>query len=258
MFISTISRRFIVSKFSTTVIIIPSYNETLALPKLLKELIGGLSSDDAIIVVDDSSTVVSTEIASSCRDIMRNSECSFRFIANGKKTGRGAAIRLGMQLAITDFPSFVSVIECDADGSHQSRDILRLRNFQTSVDLVVGSRYLPESRITGWPVSRRIFSYVLNILIPKFLDVPLRDITNGLRKYSKRAVNQILLTPQKHSGFIFLSEQAVILNRSGFSMLEIPIEFIDRSLGHSTVTLHEVKNSIIGVIKLIFKDSKRD
>ena len=93
-------------KYPTNVIIIPSYNETLALPKLLRELIHGLSAEDAIVIVDDSSTEVSAEIESRCRDVMKNSDCSFRFISNREKTGRGAAIRSGMQLSIIDFPNF--------------------------------------------------------------------------------------------------------------------------------------------------------
>jgi dolichol-phosphate mannosyltransferase len=236
----------------TSAIVIPSYRETVALPVLLRELKKGLTKKDVVIVVDDSPLDVSVQVHQSCLKSLKDSENEFRFIPSGEKNGRGAAIRRGMRTAMNEYPNIVSFIECDADGSHRAEDILKVKNSKVQSDLLIGSRYLPDSAIIDWPLSRRIFSFILNKLIPRLVHVPIKDITNGLRKYSRASIHEILERPQQNYGFIYLTEQAIIVRKSGLSIAEVPITFIDRTLGTSTVTGFEIFQSIKGVIQLVF------
>jgi len=236
----------------TSAIVIPSYKETLALPLLLSELKSGLTKKDVVIVVDDSPVDIALLVHQSCLRSLDGAECEFRFIPSGEKKGRGGAVRRGMQIAINEYPNCQSIIECDADGSHRVEDILKVKNSMVQNDLLIGSRYLPDSAIIGWPLSRRVFSLILNKLIPMLVRIPIKDITNGLRKYSMASIQAILEHPQQNYGFIYLSEQAIIVRNYGLSISEVPITFVDRSLGTSTVTTHEILQSIKGVVKLIF------
>ncbi|CAB4924191.1 unannotated protein [freshwater metagenome] len=236
----------------TLAIVIPSYKETLALPVLLSELKWGLTKKDVVIVVDDSPAEIALLVHQSCLQSLDGAECEFQFIPSGEKNGRGAAVRRGMQIVMNEYPNCQSIIECDADGSHRVEDILKVKNTKVQNDLLIGSRYLLDSAIIGWPLSRRVFSYILNKLIPKLVHIPIKDITNGLRKYSKASIHAILERPQQNYGFIYLSEQAIIVKNSGLSISEVPITFVDRSLGTSTVTRHEILQSIKGVLQLIF------
>lgn len=238
-------------------IIIPSYCETLALPTMLSELEGDLTELDALIIMDDSPLTVAAEIDYACRLAMTNSRASYFFINHQGKSGRGSAIRRGMEKAVELFPKLDFVIECDADGSHQPLDILRVKESKDFADLLVGSRYLPDSKIVGWPASRRIFSYLLNQIIPRILGINLSDITNGLRRYSTISVKIILEENQKNPGFIYLSEQALIVHKNGLQISELPIEFIDRIQGKSTVTWREVISSVKGVISLLSHERSR-
>lgn len=236
------------------VIIIPSYCETLALPTMLSELQAGLTELDVLIIMDDSPQTIAAEIDIACRLAIASSSARYLFINNQGKSGRGAAIRRGMEKAVELFPKLEFVIECDADGSHQPVDILRVKESKDFADLLVGSRYLPDSKIVGWPLSRRIFSLLLNRLIPRILDLNLSDITNGLRRYSTISVKKILNENQENSGFIYLSEQALIVHKSGLQISELPIEFIDRIQGKSTVTWREVTSSVKGIVSLISRE----
>ena len=240
----------------SNVIIIPSYNETLALPHLLQELKSGLTQHDAVIIMDDSPHEISREIERKCREAVINSEFDFKFENSSLKSGRGAAVRRGMIIALSNFPNLKTILECDADGSHRPVDILKIKNSISTADLLVGSRYLKSSKILGWPVNRRVFSWFLNKSIPKFTGVNLKDITNGLRRYSKRAIDVILSEIQLNNGFIYLSEQAILISKAGMSISEEPIIFVDRTLGASTVTWREILNSLYGVIKLILAKTK--
>lgn len=241
----------------STAIIIPSYNETLALPKLLLEIEVGLSSCDAIIVMDDSPTEVSTKIKQKCHEVVKDSKCVFIFDNSGHKSGRGAAVRRGMTLALDQFPNINTILECDADGSHRPQDILKIKDSLNRADLLVGSRYLKSSEIVGWPASRRLFSWFLNKTIPRLTKVQLRDITNGLRRYTKRAVVEILSENQVNKGFIYLSEQAILISKTGLLISEEPIIFVDRTLGKSTVTWREISNSLYGIFKLVLANRRK-
>lgn len=238
------------------VIIIPSYNETLALPELLAEISASLTPNDAVIVMDDSANDISKIIEEKCNKSIEGSSFNFHFDNSGSKSGRGAAIRRGMIRALKDFPDAKFIVECDADGSHRAIDILKIKSSKSNADLLIGSRYLPSSKIIGWPISRRIFSWLLNNSIPRITSVDVHDITNGLRRYSRAAVGQVLSNPQINTGFVYLSEQAVVLTKRGMKISEEPIVFIDRTLGTSTVTWREITSSLIGIVRLVITKRK--
>lgn len=235
----------------TTVLIIPSYKEAQALPELLHDLKSDLTENDAVIIMDDSPPQIFEEIRQKCLASTKDSKFLLMLNNSGGKSGRGAAVRRGMELVIPQFPALENVIECDGDGSHRAIDIIMIKNSKSKADLLVGSRYLDSSEIVGWPLSRRVFSWLINKSVPRAAKVKLHDITNGLRRYSKNAVIEILSYTQENKGFIYLSEQAILISRAGMVLSEEPITFIDRTLGDSTVNWREITNSLFGILKLL-------
>jgi dolichol-phosphate mannosyltransferase len=235
------------------IIAIPSYNEIDALPGLIFNISRKLSSEDLIIILDDSDYVVSKKLEDSVKINFKNSKGQLVFLNFGKKNGRGAAIRKGMELSRIYFPKFKYFIECDADESHQVADILKIKNYSVDCDMLIGSRYLKESAIENWPLLRRIFSKILNSLIPVLLNINVTDITNGLRRYNNQSVDLILNFKQLNFGFTYLSEQALIVRAKNLKILEIPITFVNRNRGNSTVGLREIYSSIQGVFLLLKK-----
>ena len=238
----------------TKAIVIPSYGEDEALPSLLTTLAGSFNDDDVVIVADDSLPEIRARLVSRCENAMINSSGTLIFSFAANKSGRGTAVRRGMKLARKEFPNLVSIMECDADGSHQPQEILRMRDSAIICDLLAGSRYLKESQIAGWPITRRITSKILNVSISLLFGLHIKDITNGMRRYSIRAVDLIINTEASNSGFIYLTEQALLISRSGFVVKELPISFIDRELGSSTMSWREIVSSLIGIIKLFSSD----
>ena len=233
------------------VIVIPAYNEADALPLLIAELSLHLTERDLIIVVDDSTLTTARETEARCRAIAGNASHNLIFDHSHQRSGRGCAVRRGLFLALNTWPNVRWFVECDADGSHRAADVIRVLNSDLSSDLLVGSRYLPNSRIIGWSASRRIQSRALNILIPRILKLHLHDVTNGLRRYSRRAVEQLLRYDPVSSTFIYLTEQALILHRSGFLINEVPIIFEERRAGESSVTWRELRTSFRGLCRII-------
>jgi dolichol-phosphate mannosyltransferase len=238
------------------VVAIPAYNETATLPTIVKELSLFLSEKDAILILDDSPLQIQAETQSAVTSAVNNSKCLVIFSNNNGKSGRGAAVRRGMELSIKKFPKLKYFVECDADGSHRVADIVKLINSEIHCDLLVGSRYLKDSSIIGWPMPRRVFSKILNSVIPFMLNVPIKDITNGLRRYTPQSLRQILLQEPINTGFTYLSEQAFVLHASQLKIGEIPIIFVERIAGHSTITWKEILISLKGILYLLLLKKK--
>lgn len=234
----------------TSVIVIPTFNESETLPLLIHDLSKHLNETEAILVIDDSTKDTYLSMVLRSQDLVDKNYYGMHFVSNDRKGGRGNAVLQGMKVAIKKFPNLSAVVECDADLSHSPKDILRVLRHDSRNEVIIGSRYLPESKILGWSLSRILFSKAINFMIPRMLNLEITDVTNGLRRYSINAVSTILKHPQYNTGFIYLTEQILHINNSCLSIKEIPIIFKNRTLGKSSVTLSEVFASIIGLVKL--------
>ena len=235
-------------KKTRSVLVIASFREFESLRVLLRDLEKFLSHEVSIVISDDTgvdSEGQILEIVANSLSKERNWIVSFE----NQKNGRGNAVHRGFILARKIFPTAEYFIECDADGSHQPSDIEKIIISQPS-DFLIGSRYLRTSRISGWPRSRRIASKILNSLLPQILGVNSSDLTNGLRRYSIRATDILLNNKPMNSGFIFLSEQALVLSKNGIYATEVPIHFINRVHGKSSVGFLEIWDSIKGLLIL--------
>ena len=241
------------SKFNEIriVIVIPTYNETKSIERLLNNLLPKCSSDIAVIICDDSGEYLRDFYRNLCSRLERRENRIIDLSFSETKSGRGSAVLRGFAAGREKFPMAQFYIECDADESHRVEDILKIIDQDFALDFVIGSRYLPTSDIIGWPISRRAFSKVLNIIIPRVLRLNTSDATNGLRRYSRAAVDQILKTKMKTSGFIALSEIAMILKSYSINPRDVPTTFVNRQLGNSTVTRKEIWLSVTGLANLL-------
>lgn len=240
------------SSHITNALIFPTYREFESLRFLLSSIVPQLGRADAVIICDDTGAEFTQNISEDVSRVFEGSSSTLIFSFSDSKDGRGAAVFRGMKIAMQNFPNLKYVLEADSDGSHRPEDIVKILNSDSN-DFRIGSRYLPESQIIGWPLSRRIFSSLLNKIIPKVLKLDCTDATNGLRRYSTPCVRLLLERGIQNKGFIYLSEQAVILTSAGFVISEIPITFVNRTHGESSVGFKEIRDSILGIISIVAK-----
>ena len=226
-----------------TVIVLPVFNEYKTLPIFIEDLLLNIDKNTAIVVVDDSKPKV---LDASYKRISH-----IHILENNTKQGRGAAVRQGMKYAEINFPNATCIIESDSDGSHSVNDIVKIINQPLDYNLLIGSRYLNESQIVNWPLYRRFFSFLLNFIIPKLINVNSTDLTNGLRSYSLSTAKIILSHKNVLNGFMNLSETAKIISKHELIIKELPIKFTNRIAGKSSVTFKELYKSIKGLTYLI-------
>ncbi len=208
-------------------VVIPAYNESQNLSRLIPRIMLILPQA-TIIVVDDSSGI----------ERMRTKRCCIKykksviFLSRNKKGGRGSAVLDGMKVALQRTSSEI-IIEMDADLAHDPKEIPRLCLSIGRYDMVVGSRYMSGSRLASWTWSRIIQSKIINFFLKYWLDLRLTDYTNGFRAYSRRACQYLVTAPMREKGFIVLSEIAYRLSKEGFRITEVPTSFTDREYGKS-------------------------
>tara|TARA_Y100000389_G_scaffold146758_1_gene145539 strand:- start:3122 stop:3847 length:726 start_codon:yes stop_codon:yes gene_type:complete len=227
-------------------IIIPTFNEDENIISLLKNIKKNIPTA-SISIVDDSKN-------NNMKKILKknNFDKKIKYFHRINSRGRGSAVLYGFKQLLKKKSNQI-FIEMDADFSHKPSELKQnIRLFKKKkFDLLIASRYLPKSRIVNWPLSRKIFSKLSNILAKAILNIDVKDYTNGFRIYSKKATYLITKKCGKiGDGFIVLSEILLVLNINKLKIHEVSTVFVNRKRGESSVNLRLVLQSFIGLIKL--------
>ncbi len=227
-------------------VVIPSYNESECIGQLVQEILKNVPTA-FITIVDDSPDEKTKNVV----DALKLSQV--HLIRRTKKGGRGSAVLEGIQDLLGK--GCDPVVEMDADFSHPPQQMPELLNYfkQNNLDMLIASRYLYESKISNWPISRRIFSKFSNILAKSVLRIPVSDYTNGYRFYSRKTAEHIVQTCGKcGKGFIALSEILVNVHCAGLRIGEHPTHFVNRVRGESSLNHKEITHALTGLFKIYF------
>jgi dolichol-phosphate mannosyltransferase len=232
-------------------IVIPTYNEDKNILSLLKKI--KLYVPNAkVCIVDDSKENKIKHI------LKKNKLHSVLYFHRKNSKGRGSAIIFGFKKLLKKKQKQI-FIEMDADSSHNPSELKNnIQLFKNEkCDLLISSRYMSRSRILNWPLSRRLFSKMSNILAEIVLRLKISDYTNGFRIYSKDATKIIIKKCGKiGDGFIILSEILVAVNINRLKINETHSIFVNRIRGESSVNLRLILQSFFGLLKLFLIKKK--
>ncbi len=227
-----------------TLIIIPCYNESDNIINLITVLLKDNATVD-VLVVDDSQD--------NTADLVREkqkSEPRLFLIKRQGKGGRGTAVLDGFKFGIER--GYERIAEMDADFSHDPKEFSSLLTVSGDNTLVIGSRYLKESKIVGWPIQRRVFSKLANFYANIILGIGIHDYTNGYRIYGREAIKSLDISKIKEKGYIVLSEISYQLFKRGVKIIEVPTVFVNRRRGVSNFSLKEITDAFTSVLKIRF------
>jgi dolichol-phosphate mannosyltransferase len=211
-------------------VIIPTYNESENLPKIVP---AALEQDPRIevLVVDDNSPDGTGVLA----DTMAGKDPRVHVLHRQGKMGLGSAYVAGFKYAIAG--GFDYAFEMDADFSHDPKHLPTFLAEAADADLVIGSRYL-EGRVTilNWPMARLLLSYFANVYTRWVTGLRLWDATGGFKCYRRSVLEAVDLDQVRSNGYSFQIEMSFRAWRKKFRMKEIPILFTDRAEGHSKMS----------------------
>jgi dolichol-phosphate mannosyltransferase len=206
---------------------LPTFNERENLEPLLSAL---ADKDVRVLVVDDNSPDGTGEIADRLAAELDFVDVLHRPV----KQGLGPAYLAGFRHALADGAELV--LEMDCDFSHSPDDVPRLVAAAAEADLVIGSRYVDGGSIGDWGALRRIVSAGGSWYARTILDANVRDLTGGFKCYRRSVLEAIDLDAIHSKGYAFQIETTYRALRAGFSVVEIPIHFVDRVEGGSKMS----------------------
>jgi len=227
-------------------VIIPTYNEKENIVAILNAVIN-LGDYFDVLIVDDGSPDGTADLV---RDLMLTFSGRINLLERNGKLGLGTAYIAGFLWAIEK--EYQYICEMDADFSHSPADLLRLRNacFLQGADVAVGSRYIKGGNVKNWPFDRIFISYGASIYVRLLTGMPVKDPTAGFVCYQRKVLATLDLNKIKFVGYAFQIEMKFASFHSGFIIKEIPITFVDRTLGSSKMSGSIIKEAVLGVLQM--------
>ena len=235
------------------IIIIPTYNEALAITPTLEAVFAVLNTiktwDVGVLVVDDTSPDKTYEVV----EALKRRFPKLHLLLNKTKAGLGGAYLKGMEHVFGVLKADVA-FEFDADLSHDPTKIpAMLMKIEEGYDLVLGSRYVPGGGTPeDWGWHRTLLSAMGNLTTRVILgNFSVNDWTAGYRAVTKKVYEKI--SPDMHSerfaGYTF---QIGFLHKTvnaGFKVAEVPYHFKNRVVGESKIGPEYIKNTLIYLLK---------
>jgi len=184
-----------------------------------------------VLVIDDNSPDGTGEIADRL-----TAELDFVSVLHRqRKEGLGPAYIAGFRRALAEGADYV--LEFDCDFSHDPKDVPRLiAACENGADLALGSRYVPGGGTRNWGLGRRFVSIGGSWYARTLLGVGVRDLTGGFKCYRRQVLERIDLDAVRSLGYAFQIETTYRTIRAGFSVVEVPIVFSDRTEGTSKMS----------------------
>ena len=231
-------------------IIIPAYNESENLPKVLPRFVpicadlSSMNYETEILVINDGSSDNTEEIAL---------QLGAKVISHPFNLGYGASLQTGYRYA--DRAKSQIVVTIDADGQHNPEDILKLLRvfIQNDDDVVIGSRFIQKSNYKISIMKKigvNLFSFVAKLLTNK----KIYDVTSGFQVI-KREPMLFLMDDFPHDYPDV--EIIILLTKSGYKIEEVQVTMNQRISGKSMHTfLSSIKypfRSIIAIIVVLLK-----
>ena len=224
-------------------LIIPIFNEELAIEKLFLELSQLAEINPCVmevILVDDASTDDTfIRLENRIKQLDENLNISFKLISNPANLGYGASIKRGIRIS-----QFENIAIMDADLTYLFTDLNQIITsfLDEEFDMVVGTRV---GKFYEGNMQKRILRKVLRKIVEYMSDQEIPDINSGLRIFRKKYViqNYRLLSDR----FSFTTSLTLVVMLKGGIVKYQKISYTKRS-GGSKVRLTRDSIKTLGLV----------
>ncbi len=210
-------------------VIIPTYNEREALPRILERVRASVPEAE-ILVVDDNSPDGTGEITQQWHETDQQIHVMHRLAKNGLGAAYLSGFAWGMQ------NGFDVLVEMDADGSHQPEQLPNLLEALKTADLVLGSRWIDGGGTENWSKGREVLSRGGNTYTRLMLGINIFDATGGYRAFKADTLRALDLNEVASQGYCFQVDLAWRAQQRGLVITEVPITFVEREIGTSKMS----------------------
>ncbi len=208
-------------------VVLPAYNEELALEPLIRRIVQSLSEtpwEFDILVVDDGSSDGTLEVA---RELQL--DYPLTVISHEQNRGLGAAITTCLNEGILGLADDDVVVSMDADNTHPPQLITRMvPMIREGRDIVIASRYQAGGQVVGLARHREWLSFGARLLMGVLFPIRgCRDYTCGYRAYRvgllRKAIEHTGGCLVQEAGFACMADLLLSLSRFGAVVGEVPL-----------------------------------
>lgn len=236
-----------------TLVIIPTYDERDTLPVVVERLLAA-APDVSVLIADDNSPDGTGEVAD--RLAAEDPRGRITVLHRRGKEGLGAAYIAGFRWGLAR--DYTVLVEMDADGSHPPERLpAMLEAVDAGADLAIGSRYVPGGRVVNWPWQRHVISRGGNVYSRIMLGVGIKDITAGYRAYRAGALAELDMDSIESKGYCFQIDMTWRLLGNGRKVVEVPITFTERTVGHSKMSESIFREAAVNVARWGWQKRRR-
>ena len=263
------------------VVMVPTYNEAGNIEALVKELLAlAVPADVHVLVADDNSPDGTGRIAQALAAVNPRIHALIRT----KRRGRGAAGIDGFKAALALGADYV--VEMDGDFSHQPRfipalfaaaatsaasattestglsvggadnlvdsavkDGLVVADVPNAADVAIGSRFVPGGSDSDRSIVRRAITWCLRRFIRRKFRTSVRDVSSGFRLFRRGILERIDLDDLISVGPSIVLEILYKIELLRASIVEVPIEFVDRRAGTTKLSALTLFETLLMAIK---------
>ena len=228
-----------------TLIFTTCYNERANIGQLLDEIVAAVPHAD-ILVVDDNSPDGTWQVLEEKQRVYPQLRC----VKRPRKLGIGSAHKYALFHAMRE--GYATLVTMDADFSHSPAAIPTLLAAHGPGTFVTGSRYCAGGRsdYTGY---RNIVSRLGNVAARAAVGVRLRELTTYFRVFDVATLRRLPLRAVAASGYSYGVELIHCLHRSGVTLREVPIHFVDRTRGASKIPRMQVLFSALDLLGIVWR-----
>lgn len=229
---------------SRIVAIVPAWNESGAIGKVVDEIKGFDSAID-VVVIDDCSTDDTAEVAES------RGATVLRLPFN---VGIGGAVQTGFRYALEE--GYDVAVRLDGDGQHAASEITKILGPVDSgdADLVIGSRFVDPDGTYRPPFARRIGIGVFARLVSILGGQRVTDTTSGFVALDRAGIE---LFAREFPHDYPEVEATLVALRSGLRVTQVQVDMRERTTGSSSITFVRSLYYIVKVMLALLVASLR-
>jgi polyprenyl-phospho-N-acetylgalactosaminyl synthase len=172
-----------------------------------------------------------------------------RHVAN---LGQGAALETARQLALRSTAGFDAYVTMDADGQHTASDAIELaRAIAGGADVAFGNRFQGDSNV---PAARRVLLLGAGWFERALTGLRLADAHNGLRAFSRRAIEQISIHQNRMAHATEIKQR--VAGAVSLAVVEVPVSvrYSRRTLGRGQSGLGAVVILTDLILQYLFRE----
>jgi glycosyltransferase involved in cell wall biosynthesis len=226
-----------------TLVIIPAFNEELALPKVLDELTA-LDRYD-VVVVDDGSSDATARVARRPGVVV----LSLPF-----NLGIGGALRCGFRYAVAE--GYQRAVQLDADGQHEPDELeTLLAPIERGMDLAIGSRFADQTHEYDVGTTRRRAMGVLRVVVRLLSGRSFTDTSSGFRAFSRPMLE--FFAENYPSEYMESVEALLLALNEGFRVEEVPTRMQARTDGEASTLRFRLVYHYLRVVLMLVVQARR-